>query len=343
MVAGALLASACNSPEFADETRYVGTPPELPTEQELQTGVREINELGLEMFKASATQEERGYALPYHDHQMLTALLAAAQGETYTQIAEALGDPYLDVLRLKALHRGLQQELEGAEFEYGNALMIVWPMMVDAQFVAEMREVLGYDVLELQGFRLNAQKTANDWAAEATNGAFTDVVEQIDKDGAMFATRLLQVSAENFGPNVWSYPETGEDSIFYGRGRVEADLQVFAVKGPIAELTPEILASLDETEGPLLESPTPGSEGFSFSNVLAGGQLGEPPLEAVGLDFLQTGPVNLRRMSVDLLESVGIDRFKTRVAVDLWALDREYDFVVVRHLPTGLVLYLAEL
>ncbi len=168
--------------------------------------------------KIQATQpaQENVFVSPLSVHMALGMLLNGAEGETATQIKEALKAEGISQADLneayQALLNGLPEADPKVELGLANSVWYRNTFQVQDNFLNVLRQSFDARVEGLDFTSPTAKDKINTWASEQTNGKIKKVIDQIQEQDVLFLLNALYFKGD------WKYqfdPEKTSDAPFY--------------------------------------------------------------------------------------------------------------------------------
>lgn len=164
------------------------------------------NNFGINLFAKVAMQEEGNFMLsPLSASVALTMLLNGCNGDTYTQLKQALAYPAdLSMGDINAAYKSLVGQLLEADpkvsLVLANAIFYRLGFDVKPLFLQTMASDFDANVQGLNFSHPSALTTINGWASSKTNGKIPKVLDEISSDDVMFLMNAL------YFKGTWTYP-----------------------------------------------------------------------------------------------------------------------------------------
>jgi serpin B len=192
-----------------DATDTDGPPPSpkaIPLSSLGHALVGQSNAFGVELF-AEVAAEERGNLMlsPLSASIALTMLLNGADGDTFTQIRDALGyAPEQDLGAINETYRALREALLAADpsvqLALANAAFYDGSHGFKAPFLEALRGAFDARVEPLNFQNPASVDVVNRWANDHTNGRIPRVLEELDPDLVLLLMNALYFKGD------WSTP-----------------------------------------------------------------------------------------------------------------------------------------
>ena len=87
-------------------------------------------------------------------------------------------------------------ELDGRPLRVGAALFTVWPLPLDPGYISRMGAIYGATAENLGGSGIEAKRLVDQWVRESTDGAITEVVDDIDKSEELLLVNVAYFTAK---------------------------------------------------------------------------------------------------------------------------------------------------
>ena len=220
-----LLLTACQKEK--EETPTMQPAKKIVLTKSQQEIVGKNNSFAFDLFRALAGKHDESILCsPLSVESVLSMLLNGAEGDTYSQIVQALDYDGISLDDINSLYAAMKSGLAEADktvvFSNANAL---WTnnFAPDANFSSALNTYYSAYLKELDFRSADAVKSINDWCTNNTNGKIKEVVDEINPDALMVIANALYFEgswAEKFDAS----KTTVEDFHIPEGGTVEANM-----------------------------------------------------------------------------------------------------------------------
>jgi len=199
----ALSVAGCDS---ADPDRTAPSPISIALSPLGEALVGQSNDFGVGLFSEVAAEEGGNLMLsPLSASIALTMLLNGSDGDTFTQLRDALGyAPEQDLEAINETYRTLREALLAADpsvqLAIANAAFYERTHLFKTPFLEALRGAFDARVEPLDFEDPASVNTVNQWAHDQTNGRIPRVLEELDRDLVLLLMNALYFKGD------WSTP-----------------------------------------------------------------------------------------------------------------------------------------
>lgn len=238
----------------------------------------------------------------FGSRQLLLLLQVGANANTYRVMTRLTGTDLLDTANTNGIVRAWLGQRKPANLNLATSLWTVRPKMLHGDFSSRAAAEFGVDAIKLGGAGITARQGLDDWAKQASNGAFPKVEENLQYNFEIIGLSLMEVTGTT---SAWR-TATIDGTTIRAADLTGSSLALAVIETPLESPT----GSQWRTWRRAVAEGAPGGSGFGLDSE-SRIDLTEafPDLAAQSLREL---PNNFRNISLDLDEEARIDRLPVR-------------------------------
>lgn len=183
IVLSAVCLGACGDIDDRNSDNDTYVPVTLTRAQE-EVAASEVD-FGIDLFSSIASQEKGNVMIsPFSASLCLSLIASGADGQTYAQMASAMGFEGFSSEQIGSYYRTMTDALLKADsstkIAVANAVWAAKDLKIRSEYVSEVKEYYNAKVDNLDFGKSSAVNTINKWASDNTNGMIKKVLDQTD-------------------------------------------------------------------------------------------------------------------------------------------------------------------
>ena len=186
LTAAALVAglSSCDGGLFDSNRSNDEYVPVVLTRAQEEVAAKELD-FGIDLFSDIASQESGNVMIsPFSASLCLSLIASGAEGDTYAQMASALGFEGFTSEQIGSYYSTMVDALlkadKGTKLAVANAVWAAEGLDIRSEYVSEVKQYYKAKVDNLDFSKSSSVKTINKWCSDNTNGMIKKILDDVD-------------------------------------------------------------------------------------------------------------------------------------------------------------------